>query len=714
MVTGSAALDTLPPLRQDLALHAGPTAHDGSPTWTLHDPAANRFYELRWAAFELLSRWSLGSVRKVLDDVRRHTTLQLGEADLQGLLQMLAHNHLLLAHSAEDSGRLQRAVAAQRVGAWRWLVKNYLFFRLPLVRPMPWLTGFSPWVAWAYRPGFWALVAVAALLGLGLASRRWDEFTHTFANYTSWSGALAIGIALTCAKVLHELGHAFTAQRYGCHVPTMGVAFLVLWPVLYTDTNDAWKLASRRQRLAIGAAGMLSEIALAAVATLAWALLPETPEWGPVRAGAFLLATTTWVLTLAINASPFMRFDGYFLLSDALNLPNLHERAFALGRWWLRERLFGWGDAAPEVFTAGRQRFLIAFAFATWLYRLVLFLGIALLVYHLFFKALGLVLMAVELGWFIAAPLKRELKVWWQRRDAMHWNRATRRLAVVLAIVTAVVFWPWQTSVRAPAVLGAQQAQSLYAPYAAQITGSLPVVGTRLRAGEPLLSLHTPELKARFELAGAREQQLQWQLTQQPFDVRLMEAGPALRSRWEAARAEVEGLRRELEGLTLRMPFDGTVAEVSPDAMAGGWVMAGEKLLLVVGPQGVKADAYVDESSLHRLNARSTGVFIADTPERRRVTCAQASVDAVQLGQLDPGALVLASQHGGPIATQRHPDGRVSPLQPTFRVRLTQCDLATPPPSEITGTALLHGERLSLAEECLRWLAAMWQREVGI
>ncbi|MGQ3050362.1 MAG: site-2 protease family protein [Roseateles sp.] len=704
----------LPPLRQDLALHAGPAATDGSPTWTLHDPAANRFYELRWAAFEVLSRWSLGSAQRVLDAIRRETTLQLGEADLDGLLRMLAHNHLLLAHSAEDSERLRRVVASRRLGPWHWLLKNYLFFRLPLLRPMPWLQRLAPYVRWAYTPGFWAGVALVAVLGLGLASRRWDEFTHTFAAYASWSGALSIALALTLAKVLHELGHAFTAQRHGCRVPTMGVAFLVMWPVLYTDTNEAWKLASRRQRLAIGAAGMLSELALAAIATLAWALLPETDTWGPVRAGAFLLATSTWLITLAINASPFMRFDGYFLLSDAINMPNLHERAFAFGRWWLRERLFGWGDDVPERVPPARQRFLVAFAMATWLYRLVLFVGIALLVYHLFFKALGVLLMAVELGWFIVMPVLRELKVWWARRDALHWNRATRRLAMLLGGIALVLLWPWQSAVRAPAVLGAQQAQGLYAPHAAQVVGPLPEVGRSLRRGELLLNLHSPELDTRLALARAREQELQWQLAQQPFDSRLMEAGPALRSRWEASREEVAGLQRELQRLSLAMPFYGVVLEVSSDAMNGTWVTAGEKLLQVVGPVGVKVDAFVDETQLQRVGEHSSGVFIPDTAEQARVNCKAATVDAVQLSQLDQGALAVASVYGGKVSAQRRNDGRVLPLQPTFRVRLSDCDLTVAPRSETVGMVLLQGERRSWATDGLRWIADLLHRETAL
>ena len=703
-------VDALPALRQDLALHEGPPAADGSPTWTLHDPAANRFYELRWPAFEVLSRWSLGSMRQVLAAVRRETTLQIGEPEMEGLLRMLLHNHLLLAHGRQDTERLLRAVAARRLGPARWLLKNYLFFRLPLVRPMPWLQRFAPHVAWAYTPGFWTAVVIAALLGLALASRRWDGFVHTFAAYASWSGALAIAAALSFSKVLHELGHAFTAQRHGCRVPTMGVAFLVMWPVLYTDTNEAWKLASRRQRLAIGAAGMLSEIALAAFATLLWALLPESPAWGPVRAAAFLLATTTWLLTLAINASPFMRFDGYFLLSDALNLPNLHERSFALGRWWLRERLFGLQEPQPEPMPLARRNFLIGFAFATWLYRLVLFVGIALLVYHLFFKALGLLMMAVELGWFIAMPLARELQQWWLRRGALRWNRATRRLALLGGSLAFVLLWPWQAGVHAPAALGARQAQGVYAPHAAQVLAALPPVGQDLRRGEPLLRLRSPDLEAKLALAQAREQQLQWQLARQPFDARLMEAGPALRKHWEAAQEEVDGLRRELQRLDLTMPFDGRVVESSPEVSAGSWVRPGEKLLQLVAPQGSKVDAFVDEAALQRL-VGGPGLFVPDTPERAHVRCARSVVDAVQLAQLEQPA--VASLYGGAIPAQRHADGRVIPLQPTFRVRLEDCELGSAPASEITGVAVLEGERRSLAMEGWRRLAALWQREAA-
>jgi putative peptide zinc metalloprotease protein len=707
-----AGLVMLPGLRQDLALHPGPDAPDGSPTWMLHDPASNRFFSLSWPAFELLSRWALGTVEALVDAVNRDTTLQLGEADVEGLARMLAGNHLLVPNGPQDTQRLTAHAQATKLSAGQWLLKNYLFLRLPLVRPMRWLQRMSPWVRWAYQPAFWVGVMMMSVLGLVLAARRWDEFTHTFTSYASWDGLLAIGIALSFAKVLHELGHAFTATRFGCRVPTMGVAFLVMWPVLYTDTNEAWKLRSRRQRLAIGAAGMLSELALAAVALVAWSLLPDTPAWGPLRSGAFLLATTTWVLTLAINASPFMRFDGYFLLSDAVNMPNLHERSFALARWWLRERLFGWGDEPPERFSPARRRWLIVFATGTWIYRLVLFLGIALLVYHAFFKALGLMLMAVELGWFIARPVWREIKAWWQRRADLHWNRTSRRSALIAGGLLVVLVWPWQTTVRAPAMLGPLQTQAVYAPYAAQVAGAMPRSGDAVRAGQPLLALKSPELATRLAQAQAREQQLQWQLNQQPFDERLMEAGTALRKRWEAAASEVSGLRDEMRRLTITAPFDGKVADVTDDAPAGSWIPAGERLLQVIGLRGSKVDVFVDEASLPSIAEGQVASFVPAAAEQPAVKCKVARVDAVQLSSLDMPA--LAGPFGGDIPARRASDGRLLPLQPTFHVRLEQCEQGAAPRTEWPGTAHLEGERRSLLGRVWRQAAITWHREAGL
>jgi len=702
---------SLPSLRQELALQPGQPAADGSPTWTLHDPANNRFYQLGWPAFEILARWSLGNAAEIVAALQRETTLRVSAAEIEGIAEFLVTHHLARARSAEDSARLLRVQQGTRTGLWSWLLHHYLFFRIPLVRPERFLQRTASLVSFAYQPRFWWLMASVALVGLYLVAQRWDSFVHSFTAYNGWQGLLGIGIALSCTKVLHELGHAYTAHRHGCRVPSMGAAFLVLWPVLYTDTNEAWKLASRRARLQIGAAGMAAELALAACATLLWSFLPD----GPLRAGVFLLSTSTWIITLAINLSPFMRFDGYFLLSDLLNMPNLHERAFAFGRWHLRECLFGLGAPAPEVVTTGRRCLLIAFAWATWLYRLVLFFGIALLVYHLFFKLLGLILLCVELGFFIVLPVVRELGAWWQRRAALSWNAATRRSSFLAAVLLALPFVPMGGRVHAPAMLQAARDQVIYAAAASQVQRVQVRPGAQVRSGELLLELVSPDLQAQLARARAEEQQLRWQLQQQSFDPRLQASGTALRTRWEAAEGAVNGAQALIEQLQIRAPFDGRVVGDDQALQPGTWIAKGEALLQIVAPRGVRVTAFIDEPDAQRLSPAASARFIADQPGLAPLDCHTASADRINITTLEFPA--LASVFGGtiPSTTEReHGETAVKPLTSLLRVRIEGCQGLSSVVRELPGTVVLKGARESLAGRAARAVLALWRRESGL
>lgn len=702
-------MSRLPPLRQELSLTPGAATPDGAPSWMLHDPAANRFFQIGWPAFEMLSRWPLDDPEAIVAAVNAETTLHLSIDDFEVLIKMLRHQHLLVAASPADTGRLASAAAAGKLSHAMWLLKHYLMIRVPLWRPMPFLNRFARYAEIAYRPASWVVVALVALTGLVLVSRRWDEFIHTFHGYADLRGLIAIGVALGCAKVLHEFGHAFTAYRYGCRVPTMGVALLVMVPVLYTDTTEAWKVPGRAERLRIGAAGMLTELALAAFATLAWSVLPD----GPMRAGAFLLATTTWIGTLTINASPFMRFDGYFLLSDWLDMPNLHDRAFAIGRWWVRERLFGFDDPQPEPCAPGRRRFLIGFSFATWLYRLVVFFSIALVVYHTFFKALGLMLFCVEFGWFIARPIVREVAACWHRRGDLHWRRETRRSAFVGALLLGLFVLPWHGGVSAPAVLGPLRAQGLYVPEAAYMTSAAPIArdGQRVHAGDVLAVLASPDLTHRLQAGEAEEALLRWQVEQQSFDNRLLDQGVALRRRWEAARETVSGLTAQVAQLTLRAPFDGVVQ--TDEALAPGtWLPRGAHLFDVVGPIGVKGEAFVGEDDAGRVEPGDRVSFVASLPELGALHCRVTAVDRVNVATLD--APSLASVYGGPLPVQLQPNTRqLVPLTATYRVRIGDCPAEQAWPREIVGTATIGGARQSFAWRALKRLASIFEREGG-
>ena len=348
----------LPPLREDLQLLAGPSRPDGMPTWTIFDPVRNKFFRIDWRAFQLLSNWGLADSESLRRHVAATTTVAPNASDVEDLVQFLSANSLTRDPPAGDVDNFVAQYQLSKPNWLRWLLTNYLFVRIPLVRPQPFLDRTARWVEPIFSVTARNLVLFCGVIGLYLVGRQWDVFVASFLHFFNLRGLAFYALALVFVKILHELGHAYTSTRYGCKVATMGVAFLVLFPVLYTDATDAWRLQSRRQRVLIASAGVLTELYVALISTFLWSFVAD----GVLRSALFVLATTSWIMSLGVNLNAAMRFDGYYILPDFLEIQNLQQRAFAFGRWWLREVLFGLGQPAPELQPRWMRRTLIAYA----------------------------------------------------------------------------------------------------------------------------------------------------------------------------------------------------------------------------------------------------------------------------------------------------------------------------------------------------------------
>ncbi|WP_448188735.1 HlyD family efflux transporter periplasmic adaptor subunit [Azospirillum sp. sgz301742] len=697
----------LPPLREELSLHAGPRTADGAPSWTLHDPAAHRFFRIGWVELEMLSRWHHGTVDTVAAAVATETTIPATAAQVEAFARFLWSQGLLQATGEEALGRLKTLAAAHRPHWLMWLLKTYLSIRIPLVRPDRFLTATLPLVNLLYTPAFLALTLLVALAGGHLVLRQWDTFQATFLHFFTLEGAALAAIALTGAKVLHELGHAYTARRFGCRVPSMGLVFLVMWPVLYTDVSEAWKLSSRRQRLAIGMAGLVAELVLAAYATLAWSFLPD----GPLRSAAFLLASSTWVLTLAVNLNPLMRFDGYFLLSDALDVPNLQDRAFALARWRLREWLFGFGDPPPEVFAPRTRRILLVYAYATWVYRFLLFLGIALLVYHVFFKLLGLFLMAVEVGWFIVKPITSELRDWLKRRDRLRPNRHALVTAGFVLAGLILVLVPWHGTVSAPAVLKAAQQTQLFVPKGARLAEVRVTPGAPIDKGDVLFRLDSPDLAHDLAQARRKVEMLRERAQVQSLSRDLMEHTQATWRELEAAQAEAAALDMEIARLDVTAPAEGVVVDMADPLATGEWLRESTRLATLIDPASSVIEAYIPEEDLYRVEVGTTGRFLTDAG-RSWVTATVMSI-ATASSRVLPEPY-LASVHGGNVPVHQGRDHTLIPEAPVYRV-LLRPDAPLQAPARVErGTVLLDGAEESFAMRLWRTAVGVLIRESGL
>jgi putative peptide zinc metalloprotease protein len=694
-------------LREDLRLLPGPSAADGSPSWTLYDPAIHRFMRIGWQAFEILKRWPIGDATALAQAVSRETLISTTPDDVADMVRFASRAGLLQPLGPDSSQSLAALVKRQKLSPHRWLLKNYLFLRLTLLDPDRLLSRILPWVSWMFRSWFPMALAIVAAFGLFLVGRHWDSFTHEFSYGFSLEGALLTGVALTIAKVAHEFGHGLAAKRFGCRVPAMGVAFLVLWPVLWTDVTDSWKLTDRRQRLIIDSAGMAAEILLAVAASLLWSLLPE----GPARSAAFLLAGSTWVMTLLVNLNPFMRFDGYFLLSDALDIPNLQERSFALGRWWLRETLFGLSVPAPESLPPKRHWLLIGYALSVWGYRFFMFLGIALLVYHMAFKLLGFFLMAVEIWWFIARPILNELMAWASRKSDLRWNLRTIRTAGLSFLLLLATLIPWQSQLTAPALLRAGRQVTLATAQSGQLVEFVQD-GNRVEKNQPVFTLESPGLSIRRQGAIAMAAGLRARLSGLSFSRSDVDQMDVSWREFEQGVAEIQDIDAKSDELVVRAPFDGVIVDLSPSLRSGLWMAKHEALGILIESSSSLAEAYVAEADITRLYPGSQASFIPeDNGPATPMTVVR--MDSAATRELDNES--LSSLHGGSIAVRQDASHKLIPEHSLYRVILAPREQMDQPIRHTRrGIVKIAAERSSLVRSIWRMTMAALVRESGL
>ncbi|MEI7105768.1 HlyD family efflux transporter periplasmic adaptor subunit [Pectobacterium versatile] len=697
----------LPPLRADLQLVESAPGINGAPQWVLSDPITGRYFTLTPSAIRLLRHWPLRQPQQILAAANSEPGLPLRVKELEKLLQFLRQHDLVAASDAEQRQRYLGKAQAMRTSLWKSVLHQYLFFRIPLWRPDPVLNRCWPWLQRYGAPFLIWVFPFVLLLGLFLVSRDWVRYTHSFPHLFSLSGMAVFGVSLVFAKFIHELGHAFMAKRAGCRVQSMGVAFIVLFPLFYTDTTDAWKLKDRQARLLIGAGGILAELMLAVIALLAWALLPD----GPARTAAFMLSSATWLTTLVVNLNPLMRFDGYFLLSDFWRVENLQERAYALCRWRLRESLFGHGHPAPENLSPSLQSKLLVWGYASWIWRFFLFFGIALVVYHFFIKVIGIGLMLVEIVWFIALPIAKEAYAWWSMRKSIH-PIAFLRSALLCSTLLFILLYPWGGSIHIPAVLEAEKVSTLYSPVPAQVNRLHVTDGQRVDTGDILLELTSVDLDYRLDIERQRIAQLQQQ--RQRGAARQETASEIQVMDWQLAEAlaRYRGLAAQRQRLTIRAPQAGVVRDLARDMTAGRWLTADTPLLRVVEPTQGRVIGYIPEESLMRTQEGMQGIFLTDDPAFPRLDVTLHDIAPTGSAYLQQE--ILASDRHGPIAVRRDRDHNPQPVQAQYRVRfIVQEEQFLPLQQPLRGSVILEGEKESILGTVWRRVAALGIRESG-
>jgi len=659
-VTSSALL---PALRQELTLLPAPKGDDGERRWFLFDPVKNAFHVLTRQAVDILKGWRAETPEAALKRINKsHPDWEIDQSHLKDMTAFLYQQNLTLMPPIGNADIFARQEQKSRKPLLERVMHASLFFRLPLFQPHNFLAATSPYIAFLFKTKSWLYIALLGVIGLIFTARQWDQFLATFIYFFTLEGFLFYALTLTVIKVLHELGHAYTAHHFGARVPIMGLAFLLMFPVLYTDTTDAWRLTSRRERVLIDGGGLMAEFAVACIAIFLWSFLPD----GPARSAAFFTATTSWGLSLIVNLNPCMRFDGYYLLADLCGFQNMQESGFALGRWHMRKTLWGLNTPKPSDAAPRRVKILLAYAYATWAYRLFLFFAIGMLAYNFLPKPFGLLFLGFILSSFIAGPVGRELKHLSQRgRNLFSTRRARITLGLGLALLL-VFFTPWQSRITAPAIIKPALQTHIYPLTAAHIDYIHVDNGDLVLKGDLLFTLSSEELTFRRVQSEQRLSLLTAQLKRRAANLHERRESIALSENYAAERLRLDAIETEIKQLVIYAPHDGVVSGLLDAFHPKRYIKPSHQLLTLSSIKAQKLTALPKEADINRIKTGRRFVFISADSSAPKMTGRVTSI--APTSQRVITEKILTSVAGGPVAVNPDARGRLIAHVPVFKL----------------------------------------------
>ena len=697
----------VPYLRQDLEIFRGNSREDGLPAWLLYDAVRNKYFSLGLTAFKLIKNWKGGEDIKNFEKKINSSGIATSEEEIKSFINFLHQNNLIIQPTGQNIAYLMQQKNSMKKSWLMYAIHSYLFFKIPLFKPDDWLSKTLKYVKHFASKKFRNLVYLFGFIGLFLVFQQLETFKSTFLYFFSFQGLMLYFLTLVFVKCLHELGHAYIAKHYGCRVSAIGIAFLVFFPFLYTDTTDAWRLRNHKERLLINFGGILTELHLAIIATFLWAVLPD----GGFKSVAFFIATTSWISSLTINVSPFMRFDGYYVFSDWLKAENLQPRSFALARWKIRESLFGLNHPPPEEINPSRRWTFIVYAWATWVYRFFLFLGIALLVYHFAFKILGIILFVIEIHWFILLPIIREIKNWYKLKSEIKFNKQTTRTLIILLSLFMILFLPWKSSLKIPAVYVSEQYSKVYAPYPSKIKKILVNKDDAVEKGQELIELYSPDLDREIFSISRKIQLTKTKINRLSKSAGNMDQFLTLQQSLIALQTEMTGLSRIKNKLIIKAPIKGKIKDFY-DLSEGMWVSNFDQLLEIVHYGTGKVRGFIKEEQIERFLKKNPAVFIPNDGIHDKVYLVSKSLDLSAITNLP--YISLSSAHDGPVAVRNFTGGKFQ-YRPETAYYIAEFDLAKKSEIqfELPGYVHIKGSRYSPFANLTKGVIAIIVRESG-
>lgn len=593
----------------------------GEDWFILQDHFTGRHHRFSPEAYQIIG---LLDGRLTLGEIWETACARLGEHmptqdEVIGLLAQLHHFDLLNTGTLPDFDDMGKRRSRGRSSRLWQSLRSPLSIPLPLFDPERLLNRAMPWVrpllGWT-GAAIWLVTVGAALILGGL---HWNDLCDNVSDHIlSLQNIAMIGLIYPLVKVAHEFGHAVMVKRWGGEVHEMGVMLLVLMPIPYVDASASLSFRDKRQRMLVGAAGIMVELFIAALAMLVWVNI----EPGAARAVAFNLMLIAGVSTVLFNGNPLVRFDAYYVLADYLEIPNMGSRSTRYITYLLQKHLLGSDRVESPANNSGEAWRMGVYATLAFVYRLFLSVRIILFIAGKFF-VVGIVLA----GWagvsMIALPLFKAGK--FLLKDSAMQRRRTRLTAVVLLplclLIGSIFFLPLPLFTTAQGVIWAPEESKVYAAADGFVEQTLEPSGARVEPGTPLARCQDPELAAKVKQLVAQREEYQARHQQS----RMTDLAEAAILQEEIARIEAELVRARERAEDLLIKSSRAGIFILPDEadLPGRFVHRGTPLGYVLDQSSPQVRVLVPQEDIDRIRSQTRAVTVRLAERRDRALTAR-------------------------------------------------------------------------------------------
>ena len=708
--------------------------YDGRAYWVVKEPVGLnyfRFHEEEFAILNMLNgQTSLQQIRESFQ--AEFAPQRISLQDLQQFVGMLHRSGLVISHAGGQGRQLRRRGDQKRKKELLGKFVNIFAIRFRGIDPERILNRLLPWFGWLFTTWCIMLVSVIGLMAITLVLVNYQEFKGklpTFQQFFAANNWIWLGTTMAAVKILHEFGHGLSCKKFGGECHEMGFMMLVFTPCLYCNVSDSWMLPNKWQRVFIGAAGMYVELFLASIATFLWWF----SEDGMFRFLCLSVMFICSVSTVVFNGNPLLRFDGYYITMDLLEIPNLRQKSSEILKRWFQKNCLGL-ELQDNPFLPTRNGALFGiYTIASFIYRWIVAFGIIMFLNQVLkpygLQSLGRAFAVAGVAGMIVPGVSAIYKFLKTPGRAAKIKRGhlLSSLGIAVAVLAFICFFPLPFHVYCPTEVQPHEAVEVRTLVAGKLQGWNTKPGQKISNHQPICKLENGDLAIKIQEARSDVRSTESLIEQASYysnsDPRLVRELVALRSELKKKQDVLRTLVEKQDNLIVRSPIEGVVfqppeKEESKAAKAQeqlpGWYgnpfdpsnseaffTEGELVCLIAPTSKMESVIVVDQHERELLQVGDEVEIMFDAAALESV---KGTIISFSEAEMKESSANLSITSGGTLDTKTDELGRTRPISTSYQARVKFDNLKLPLRPGYRGNAKVHLAWKSLGSRFYRYV----------